>query len=171
MKKIFKNIEILNIVAYVNQMPKEKADALPLKFRWNLKKNMDKLRPIAERYDNFRNEFVQDLQKEWFTDEKAEEFEQPKVDGQGNPVLDADGKEEMETMKKIKDEYISDYRKAVEELNVKLSEIALEENEVDLCTVDFDAFVDSLPEDSMIDFDDITMLSFQDTTTNVKEAE
>ena len=26
MKKIFKNIEVLNIVSYVNQMPKEKLD-------------------------------------------------------------------------------------------------------------------------------------------------
>lgn len=56
MKKAFRNIEVLNIYSYVNQLSKEKADELPLKFRWNLKKNMDKFRPIAERYEAFRNE-------------------------------------------------------------------------------------------------------------------
>ena len=81
MKKIFKNIEVLNIVSYVNQMSKEKLDELPLKFRWNLKKNIDKLRPIAESYENFRNDQVKQLQSEWFNEEKSEEevtFDNPR---------------------------------------------------------------------------------------------
>lgn len=167
MKKAFRNIEVLNIYSYVNQLTKEKADELPLKFRWNLKKNMDKFRPIAERYEAFRNEQLQQLQKSWFNDEKSEEFMQPKTDEAGNPVLDADGNQETETMRKIKDEFIDDYKKATEELNAKLSEIAFEDNIVDIATVDFDSFVDSLPEDSHLDFDDLTMLSFQDTSTNL----
>lgn len=92
---------------------------------------------------------------------------QPKTDEAGNPILDADGNQETETMRKIKDEFIDDYKKAAEELNAKLSEIAFEDNVVDIATVDFDSFVDSLPEDSHLDFDDLTMLSFQDTSTNL----
>ena len=172
MKKIFKNIEVLNIVAYVNQMPKEKLDELPLKFRWNLKKNMDKLRPIAESYETFRNERVQELQREWFNEEKSDEFMQTKTDENGEPMKDEDGNEITEPMRKIKDEYMEEYQKTVSELNGKLNEIAYEDNEVEIATVDFDAFIDSLPDESKIDFDDITMLSFQDESTNIiKEAE
>lgn len=167
MKKIFKNIEVLNIVAYVNKMSKEKADELPLKFRWNLKKNMDKLRPIAESYETFRNERIQELQREWFNEEKSEEFMQTKIDESGNPIIDADGNEVTEPMRKIKDEFLEDYRKVVDELNSKLNEIAYEDNEVEIATVDFDAFIDNLSDESKIDFDDVTMLSFMDTTTNI----
>lgn len=167
MKKIFKNIEVLNIVAYVNQMPKEKADELPLKFRWNLKKNIDKLRPIAEAYENFRNEQVQQLQAKWFDEEHSEEFMQAKLDDEGKPMVDADGNEITEPMRKIKEEFMDDYTNDVNELNAKLNEIAYEDNEVEISTVDFDAFIDALPEESKIDFDDITMLSFQDETSNL----
>ena len=171
MKKIFKNIEVMNIVAYINNMPKEKADELPLKFRWNLKKNMDKLRPIAASYEGFRDEMVQELQTKWFDYEHSEEFAQTKLDENGEPMKDEEGNEITEPMKKIKDEFLDDYRKDVNEINGKLNEISFEDNEVDIATVDFDAFIDNLDEDSPIDFDDITMLSFMDFTTNVKEDE
>lgn len=167
MKKNFKNIEVLNIVAYVNNMSKEKVDELPLKFRWNLKKNMDKLRPIAESYETFRNERVQEIQREWFNEEKSEEFMQTKTDENGEPIKDEEGNEITEPMRKIKDEYMEEYQKTVGELNGKLNEIAYEDNEVDIATIDFDTFIDGLPDESKIDFDDITMLSFMDTTTNV----
>ena len=171
MKKIFKNIEVLNIVAYVNQMPKEKADELPLKFRWNLKKNMDKLRPIAEAYEKFRNDEVQKLQTKWFDEEHSEEFMQAKLDDEGKPIVDGAGNEVTEPMRKIKEEFMEEYTADVNELNVKLNEIAYEDNEVEISVVDFDAFVDALPDDSKLDFDDTLILSFMDKTTNVKEAE
>lgn len=167
MKKIFKNIEALNIVAYVNQMSKEKADELPLKFRWNLKKNMDKLRPIAEAYEKFRNDEVQKLQTKWFDEEHSEEFMQAKLDDEGKPIVDADGNEVTEPMRKIKEEFMKEYTADVNEVNARLNEIAYENNEVEIAVVDFDAFIDALPDNSKLDFDDITMLSFQDETSNL----
>lgn len=169
MKKIFTNLEIINIVSYFNKMDKEILDELPLKFRWNLKKNMDKIRPIAESYDNFRNEQIQNLQRDWFNEEKSEEFIQTKLDENGNPMKDFEGNEITEPMRRIKEEYMDEYRKTVGELNAKLADISNEINEVEISTVDLDAFVDELPEESKIDFDALTMLSFMDTTTNVKK--
>ena len=169
MKKIFTNLEIINIVSYFNKMDKEILDELPLKFRWNLKKNMDKIRPIAESYDNFRNEQIQNLQRDWFNEEKSEEFMQAKLDENGNPMMDPEGNEITEPMRRIKEEYMDEYRKTVGELNAKLADISNEMNEVEISTVDLDAFVDELPEESKIDFDALTMLSFMDTTTNVKK--
>ena len=86
---------------------------------------------------------------------------------QREPILDEEGNEITEPMRKIKDEYMEEYQKTVGELNGKLNEIAYEDNEVDIATIDFDTFIDGLPDESKIDFDDITMLSFMDTTTNV----
>ena len=169
MKKNFKNIEVLNIVGFINQMPKEKADELPLKFRWNLKKNIDKLSPIAESYENFRDEQVRELQAKWFDEEHSEEIAQPKIGADGKPEVDENGDEITEQARRIKDEFMDDYRKEVSEINSKLNEIAYEDNEVEIITADFDALIDALPEDSKVGFDDISMLSFMDTTTNVKE--
>lgn len=169
MKKIFKNIEVLNIVAYINQMPKEVADELPLKFRWNLKKNMDKLTPIAAAYENFRDEQIRELQTKWFDDEHSEEIAQTKIGADGKPEVDEDGNEVTEPARKIKDEFMDDYRKEVSEINSKLNEISYEDNEVDIFAMDLDDLIDTLPEDSKLSFDDITMLSFMDYTTNVKE--
>lgn len=173
MKKIktFNNIEILSICNFINQLTPEKNDKLGLKVRWAIKKGNDKLAPIAKRYEDFRNEVVNELQKAWFTDEKSEEFMQPRLDADGNPIVDADGNEITEPMRKIKEEFMDDYQAAVAEANKKLEEIATEKNEVELDTFDIDAFVENLDDDGVLTFDDLTMLTAFDETTNVKEAE
>lgn len=169
--KVFNNIEVLSICNFINQLTPEKNDKLGLKVRWAIKKGIDKLAPIAKRYEEFRNEIVNELQSAWFTDEKSVEFMQPKVDADGNPVVDTDGNEITEPMRKIKEEYIDDYQAAVEEANKKLGEIAMEKNEVELDTFDIDAFVENLDDDGVLTFDDLTMLTAFDEVTNVKEAE
>lgn len=172
--KQFSSLEILNIVAYANQFTtdSEKMSCLPLKFKWNLTKNMKKLTPFAQEYENFRDENFQALQATWFDEEHSNEIMQPKLGADGKPEVDENGAEITEPARKIKDEYMDDYRKAVDELNAKLTEIALEQNKVELSCVDFDEFVDNLPDDTKLDIEDLTMLSFMDMTTNtIDEAE
>lgn len=169
MKKVFKNIEALNIVSFVNRMNKEMADELPLKFRWNLKKNIEVLLPIADVFEKFRNEQIESLQEKWFDEEHSDEFYQTVLDENGNAELDSEGNEISRPARKIKEEFMDEYRDAISELNKKLNEISDEENEVEIKTVDFDAFVDCLPDDTKIDFDTLTILSFMDTTTNIKK--
>lgn len=169
--KTFNNIEVLSICNFINQLTPEKNDKLGLKMRWAIKKGNDKLAPIAKRYEEFRNEIVNELQKAWFTDEKSEEFMQPKLDADGNPVVDADGNEITEPMRKIKEEFMDDYQAAVAEANRKLQEIAEEKNDVEIDTFDIDAFVENLDDDGVLTFEDLTMLTAFDETTNVKEAE
>ena len=173
MKKIktFNNLEVLTICNFINQLTPEKNDKLGLKLRWAIKKGFDKLSPIAKRYEDFRSEVVNDLQKAWFTDEKSEEFMQPKLDAEGNPMVDADGNEVTEPMRRIKEEYMDDYQAAVAEANRKLQEIAEEKNDVEIDTFDIDAFVENLDDDGVLTFEDLTMLTAFDESTNVKEAE
>lgn len=173
MKKIktFNNIEILSICNFINQLTPEKNDKLGLKIRWAIKKGFDKLSPIAKRYEDFRNQIVNELQAAWFDEEHSKEFMQAKVDDNGKPIVDEEGNEVTEPMRKIKDEFMDDYQAAVAEANRKLQEIAEEKNDVELDTFDIDAFVENLDDDGVLTFDDLTMLTAFDETTNVKEAE
>ena len=173
-KKSFSTLETLNIVAFANQFTAdtEKMDCLPLKFKWNLTKNMKKLAPISQEYEEFRNGELQKLQNSWFDEEHSDEIMQPKIGADGKPEVDETGAEVTEAARKIKDEYMDEYREAVDELNNKLNEIVMEQNKVELSCVDFDEFVESLPDDTKLSIEDLTMLSFMDTTTNtVNEAE
>ena len=173
-KKSFSTLETLNIVAFANQFTadNEKMDCLSLKFKWNLSKNMKKLAPISREYEEFRDKELQKLQGEWFDEEHSDEIMQPKIGADGKPEVDENGAEVTEAARKIKDEYMDEYREAVDELNNKLNEIVMEQNKVELNCVDFDEFVESLPDDTKLSIEDLTMLSFMDTTTNtVNEAE
>lgn len=171
--KTFTTLEILNIVAFINQFTtnEEKMDSLPLKFKWNLSKNLKKLAPIAQEYDAFREKELQALQTTWFNEEHSDEIMQPKIGLDGNPELDESGAEITEPARKIKDEFLDDYRATVNELNGKLNEIAMEQNDVELSCVDFDEFVENLPDNTKLDIQELTMLSFMDSVTNLKEAE
>ena len=172
-KKSFTNLEVLNIVGYVNKaFTPEQAKALPTKFRWNLKKNLDKLIPIAKNYEDFQRDMIEEYRQIWFDEEHSEEFVQDITDADGNPMLDENGEQQTETRRRIKSEYMEESQKAAELLDSKLREIQLETNIVEMTCVDLDAFVDSLPDDSPIDFDCLNILCFMDETTNVlKEAE
>lgn len=172
MTKSFKTLEVMNIVAYINKtMTPEQVKELPTKFRWNLKKNLDKLIPIATNYEEFRDTMVAEFNKEWFDEEHSIQAFEPILDGDGNPVLNEDGSEQTQDVRKIKEECMDEFTSARDELNKKLQEILFEENELEISTVDFDAFVDNLPDDTKIDFDCLNILCFMDNVTGVKGAE
>ena len=162
MKKNFSNIEVINIVAFINKvMTDEQKNALPTKMKWYLKKNMDKLGGIAQKFEEFRDGEIKVLQNEYFNEEKSEEY----TDIQ----KDENGEDREVQMRKVKEEFMKDYTNDVNSLNAKLQEILAEVNTVEISTVDFDAFVENLPEDSPIDFDCLNILSFMDETSNVVE--
>lgn len=143
MNKELYTAAIVNVVAYFNQVSQEVVKALPTKMRWNIKKNLTKFIPIAKEFDEFRNELVKELQEEWFTDERSEEFET----------------EEGEKQRRIKEEYMPDYDKAVQEVNKKLEEILGEKREVEIALIDLDGFVETMPDDSPVTFEDLDILS------------
>ena len=160
--KSYSNLEVINIVSFINKvMTDEQKAEMPTKMRWYLKKNMDKLMPIARKFEEFRDAEIVTLQEAYFTEEKSEEF----IDKQ----VDENGVEQEVPMRKVKDEYMGEYTEAVNELNKRLQEILVEKNEVEIATVDLDAFVETLPDDAKIDIDCLNILSFMDENTNVKE--
>lgn len=159
MKRSFMTAEIFNIVSYFSKMPNEKMTALPTKMRWYIRKNLTRFAPIAKDFEEFRNDIIKDIQTEYFGEEKSEEIMQDVVGQDGQPVRDGEGNIVTERARKVKDEFLDEYRKKLEEVNAKLNEIAVEKQEIEIDEIDLDGFVETMPEDSIITYDDLDMLS------------
>ena len=67
--KTFTTLEVINIVSYINNtMTSEQKEEMPTKMKWYMKKNLDKMIPIAKRFEDFRDDEIEILQKEYFTE-------------------------------------------------------------------------------------------------------
>jgi len=148
MKKEFYNIEVVNVVAAINQIlgDSEKAKDLPIKFRWALKKNIAALTPTVKNFEEFRQELIDELQKEYFNEEKSH--------------IEKD--EDDNEIRKVNDEFMEEYNNKVNELNEKLQELLAEKNEYEISTVDMDEFVNGLPDNTALEFNDIEIFSFME---------
>ena len=137
--------DIYKIVGSVLKMDEDKKEKLPLKLRWKLENNITKMKPIAMNFEKTIASVSESINKNFFNDpEKTIR------------IVNEDGSE----VAKIKDEYIETYKKEVEDLNGQLVEIASEEREIDIQTYDIDSFIDSLPDDTPLTFDDLKILQF-----------
>lgn len=163
MKKTIITAAVVNTIGYFNTTDqaalKEKLECLPTKMRWHLRKNISAFAGIAKEFEDFRNDIVKELQEKWFNDEHSEPFMQTVTDENGNPKKDETGAEITEEARKIKPEYLKEYEAAVEEVNRKLTEIAMETNEIEISPIDVDAFVETMPDDSPIDMDFLDIMS------------
>lgn len=152
------NFEALNITSWNAQLSEEKRNALPMKVRFYLKKFLGKILPDVKQFEEFRDSELKVLQDEYFGEEKSYEKEQPKKDEQGNEITDDDGVIETETVRVVKDEYIAEYQDKINTLNEKLMEILNEKNTYEVSIFDVADFVEKLPEDTPIEFDDINII-------------
>ena len=167
-RKNFYTAETVNLYYwYLDFMKSERANALPVKIRYALKKAIVKIEPDAKTWIEFNEAEGKAFREKWFDEEHSEATAIPKVDADGNPVLDENGVQETDEGRKIKDEYMEEFQAAQQELQGKLNELLTERNEYDINTVDFDEFVGSLDDDSPIKWEDIEMMSIIDETTNV----
>lgn len=147
MTKTFTTLEIINICAWYKQSrenPDKPLSVLPLTVQWKLKNNVTKLQTLSDNFMNFRDEADNAIREEYISDEKSEES----VDEQGQPI------------RKIKDEYLETYQAKVTELNEKLSEIIAEKQDVDIDTIDINAVVDEIVDNSKLTIEDLEMLNF-----------
>lgn len=158
MKKELFLIEAINITGFYNNMSEEKRNALPLKVYYGLKKVVNKLHSDVSQFEEFRNDEIKKIRDIYFSDEKSEETDVPKVDENGEPVLDNDGSQVTEVGRKIKDEYIDEYKIAMDTLNEKLQEIVMEKNTYEYNWVDIAGMVENLPDDTPLTKDDIDIL-------------
>ena len=149
MNKEFYNIEVINLLPAINKVlgDKEKTKDMPIKFRWALKKNLQAFSSTVNSFNEFKQELVDELQNEYFNDEKSHEETMETEEG-------------TQEFRKINDEYMEEYRTKVDELNDKLRELLGEKNEYEIHTYDIDDLVANLPNDTALEFDDIELFGF-----------
>lgn len=120
MKKELTNMEVINIVSWIESLSEEKLNTVPIKIKFNLKRVFNKLIPDAKQYEDFRNEEIKKIQAEYFNDEKSNKVLQTITDEKGEPVLDDDGKAKTQEVYQIKEEYSDELNTAISDLNKKL---------------------------------------------------
>ena len=154
--KTFTTAEIVNIVGFLNHIIETKAiDELSIKFKWAIKKSMKDLVEVDSKFKEFREEYINELRTKYFMDdEKSEPTTLIEKDENGNDI-EVDGR-------KVKPKYLEEYNKELNNINDKLHEILIEDNDVTISVIDIDAEIDKLPDDTKFTFEDLEMLSVFD---------
>ena len=161
-KRVTKTFKVYEIVALVNWYEvfyESKLRELPIKIQWLLDKNIKTMVADAKDFMTFREGIMKNIQKKYFTDEKAEDFETEQKDENGNIVKDENGKVVIQKMKKVKDEFLKEYQKELEGINNELESVASEEKEYAISLIDIDGLIEGLPDDSDINIDDLNMIA------------
>ena len=150
MTKELLNVEVINLVQSINRLitNTEKVKELPIKIRWAIKKNINTFSPTVKVFEDLRRELIDELQKDFFNEEKSHVI--TAKDNVGND----------EEVRQVNDECMDEYNERVNELNSKLQELLSENNEYEIYTVNMDEFVEGLPDDTKLEYDDIDILSF-----------
>lgn len=156
MDKTLMTIEIINIVAFLNNaIETKKIDELGVKFRWAIKKSMKELVEVDNKFRELKEELESGLKEEFFmNDEKSEltTITQKGEDGQDVPI----------EVKKVKDNYMDEYNRRLDEINGKLREVLYDTNDVTISVVDVDSEIEKLSDDTAFTFEDLEMLSVFD---------
>lgn len=156
MNKTLMTIEIINIVAFLNNaIETKKIDELGVKFRWAIKKSMKELVEVDNKFRELKEELESGLKEEFFmNDEKSEltTITQKGEDGQDVPI----------EVKKVKDNYMDEYNRRLDEINSKLREVLYDTNDVTISVVDVDSEIEKLSDDTAFTFEDLEMLSVFD---------
>lgn len=152
-------MECININGWYNKIraDKNKLNGLSVSTLWALRKNMKKIAETVDFFNELKASLENELQEEFFNDEKSEEVTVKGENGEDTPA------------RKVKDEYFNDYQKKINELNRKLNELAITKESYDFTSIDMDKEIERLNIDCNLDMDDLDMLSIFEQ--NEKDAE
>ena len=149
MTKEIQVVVCVNEIAYYNSNDaKKRLATLPLKLQWVIRKNMKELEKYSKEFETFRDELIQKRNHEWFVEGNGKCEKYTEKDENGNDV------EMLRVIPDLMEEY-SEYER---DMNMQLQEILLEKNEVNICPIDLDDFVEKA-ENTEITMDDIDMIS------------
>ena len=154
-------MECININGWYNQIraDKNKLNGLSVSTLWALRKNMKKIAETVDSFNELKASLENELQEEFFNDEKSEEVTVKGENGEDTPA------------RKVKDEYFNDYQKKINELNGKLNELAITKESYDFASINMDKEIERLNVDCNLDMDDLDMLSIFEQNENEKDAE
>lgn len=165
-KRTLMLIEARNVINWFNSFQEEKIKELPIKIQWNLLSGVKELQPVVGKFEDFKKRLETDLQNEYFgNDEKSEDFEREQKNENGDIIYGDDEKPVIENLRKIKDDYVEEYKNKVNELNAEINKLLIETTTYNFKEINLDDVVDSLREDTKINLDDISMMSFIDISS------
>ena len=165
-------VETQNIVHWFNTFQGERIKELPIKIQWALLSGVKELQPAVSKFEEFRDGLANELQTEYFgNDDKSEPFEREKKNENGDTVYDDDGNPVVESLRRIKDEYVKEYEDKARELNAEINKLLIEKTTYHFKEIDLDAVIDNLKDDTTITLDDVNMMSFIDINSADKESE
>ena len=152
-------MECININGWYNKIraDKNKLNGLSVSTLWALSKNMKKIAETVDFFNELKASLENELQEEFFNDEKSEEVTVKGENGEDTPA------------RKVKNEYFNDSQKQINELNRKLNELAITKESYDFTSIDMDKEIERLNIDCNLDMDDLDMLSIFEQ--NEKDAE
>ena len=106
-------MECININGWYNQIraDKNKLNGLSVSTLWALRKNMKKIAETVDSFNELKSSLENELQEEFFNDEKSEETMVKNENGEDTPA------------RKVKDEFFTEYQNKINELNGKLNEL------------------------------------------------
>ena len=152
-------MECININGWYNQIraDKNKLNGLSVSTLWALRKNMKKIAETVDSFNELKSSLENELQEEFFNDEKSEETMVKNENGEDTPA------------RKVKDEYFTEYQNKINELNGKLNELAITKESYEFTPIDMEKEIERINVDCNLDMDDLDMLSIFEQ--NEKEAE
>lgn len=171
-KRTLMLVEAQNIVHWFNEFKNEKIKDLPIKVQWNILSGIKEIQPAVTKFEEFKNDLINNLQNEYFgNDEKSEPFEREQTNDKGEVIYDDDGNPVIESLRKIKKEYIEEYKNKANQLNIEINKLLIEKTTYNFKEIDLDVIIDNLKDDTKITLDDINMISFIDISAADKESE
>ena len=139
MNKVIKKIsmlEILNQVIWYNGQ-KENLNFLSIQSRWNLKKNIIEFKKFSDAFYDFKDNLQDTLKTEYITDEKSIETE-----------INQNG--QINTVRKIKEEYMDQYQSKVAQINMKINQLLKEEEQISIYLIDVDSEIQNADRNTKI---------------------
>lgn len=152
-------MECININGWYNQVraDKNKLNGLSVPTLWALRKNMKKIAETVESFNDLKASLENELQEEFFNDEKSEETTIKGTNGEDTPA------------RKVKDEFFDAYQNKINELNGKLNELAITKESFEFTPINMEKEIERLNTDCNLNMDDLDMLSIFEQ--NEKDAE
>lgn len=142
-------MECININGWYNNIraDKNKLNGLSVATLWALRKNMKKIAETVDSFNELKKSLENELQEEFFNDEKSEETVVKGNNGEDTPA------------RKVKDEYFNAYQNKINELNGKLNELAITKESFEFTPIDMEKEIERLDTDCNLNMDDLDMLS------------
>lgn len=154
-KTVTKKFTLLDIVTlseyFSRDDVKSRMNCLSIQAKWAIKKNCNAFNSFTDAYYSVRNDLIESIRKEYFSDEKSEECEVLQKDDAGNEILDENG-HPLKTMdRQVKQEYMADYQSEISKSDQKLQEILSDTNDVEIVVIDLDKEIENIPESHQFD--------------------